>query len=104
MMRRPPRSTLSSSSAASDVYKRQSKYRCPKRRWNKHATRHSHGFLPFRANPCVAGPPARLLLTKHPADYEQTLHAFGCPRCDAASHTTGGAAHGEFAVDATAEQ
>src|SRR5664279_949283 len=29
MIRRPPRSTLSSSSAASDVYKRQSYYCCP---------------------------------------------------------------------------
>eukprot|EP00658_Telonema_sp_P-2_P063914 TRINITY_DN52760_c0_g1_i1.p1 TRINITY_DN52760_c0_g1~~TRINITY_DN52760_c0_g1_i1.p1 ORF type:complete len:112 (-),score=11.80 TRINITY_DN52760_c0_g1_i1:13-348(-) len=31
MIRRPPRSTLSSSSAASDVYKRQTMYKCVRR-------------------------------------------------------------------------
>src|SRR5664279_4934635 len=65
MIRRPPRSTLSSSSAASDVYKRQlpvrSPSRCPTcpsvRRLDQHQCSKAH--LPTSA-PCRAQPPGLL--------------------------------------------
>src|SRR5664280_2541614 len=86
MIRRPPRSTLSSSSAASDVYKRQAFVKGSAWFWPKigDALIAKHPWLVIACDSCgtVVDFDLRVKPRDHDASIRVTLRDVRCPRCN----------------------